>query len=97
MSLKPNVVALCIAAGILGGVLTHYIDPKVVHAQQQTPKVLTEPIVIPLVTGAGFKTGELHGGPNGAFTISINAGVSMHVDKTAKAAIVEFKRIVDSK
>ena len=38
--MKKRNVALSFAAGLLGGAISHYLSPQLVHAQSQAPKEL---------------------------------------------------------
>lgn len=52
-------LTLCFAAGLLGGCLSHYISPQLVHAQSQAPapKIVQSQSFV-LVNEAGAKVGE---------------------------------------
>jgi hypothetical protein len=65
ISAKLN-LALSIAAGLAGGILSHYVSPELVHAQTPAPapKVIQAQSFV-LVNDAGTKLGEFTIDPDG--------------------------------
>ena len=77
MNRKLN-LGLSLAAGLLGGILSHYISPALVHAQSQTipPKE---------ITAQSFVLVNEQGTPAGIFGFDKDGGASIKlIDKAGK-------------
>ena len=56
--MNKRIIVLSFAAGLLGGVVSHYLSPELVHAQSQAPKEIRAENFV-LVNAKGTVLGTL--------------------------------------
>ena len=78
-------LALAIAVGLIGGVLSSYLSPTSVFAQSRESVRLTGPIA--LVTGLGTKIGEVDLKQR---TIKLNPNVKVRFENTDRTVTLEL-------